>query len=374
MGEKMKFSSWFKYRLRSKSGIYKYDNVPNKINTENVKNKKNISKLPKIVTIGGGSGTSSLLRGIKTYSPNITAIVTVSDDGGGSGVLRGDLGILPPGDIRNSILALANTEPVMEKLLNYRFTEGMLKGQSFGNLFLAAMDGVSKNFVEAVKRMSEVLAVTGKVLPITLENVSLNAKFKNGTIVTGESKIGKYMELGIGRIENLFLTPKDANPLREAIDAILQADIIILGPGSLYTSIIPNLLVKGVCSAIKKSTAPKVYICNAMTQPGETNNFLVSDHLNEVEKYSYKGIIDHIIVDNSLIPEDIINNYKEENSEPVIIDMNIYKNDVNVIRGNFINWNKGYIRHDSEKLVNIVIKIINNSKDTRNFKGQSTVI
>ena len=196
-----------------------------------------------------------MLRGLKRYSRNITAIVTVADDGGGSGMLREDLGILPPGDIRNCIMALANTEPTMEELLQYRFTEGSLAGQSFGNLFLAAMNGISGSFDEAVHRMGEVLAITGRVLPVTNENIHLEAEFANGSRVLGESKIFYAKKINDCRIKQVRLVPERPKALPESLEAIRQADLILMGPGSLYTSIIPNFLVEGISQAVAESSA-----------------------------------------------------------------------------------------------------------------------
>ena len=193
--------------------------------------KRLLVKGPKIVAIGGGTGLSTMLRGLKYYTSNITAIVTVADDGGGSGDLREDLGMLPPGDIRNCILALADTEPLMEDLLQYRFKDGRLKNQSFGNLFLAAMDGISSNFEEAVHKMSSVLAVTGKVMPVTLDNLVLKARLKNGSVVEGESNIPQEAIRQNSSIDRIFIEPENARALKEAVDAILDADAVILGPG-----------------------------------------------------------------------------------------------------------------------------------------------
>ena len=208
---------------------------------------------PRIVTIGGGHGLSALLRGLKQYTRNVTAIVTVADDGGGSGVLRSDLNMPPPGDIRNCMQALANTEPVMEQLLEYRFPEGRLRGQSFGNLLLAALNGISGSFDEAVAKMSQVLAITGRILPVTTENVLLEATFENGAAVLGESKIAAEKKAQDSRILRVRLQPERPKAQPDIFDTLRDADLILLGPGSLYTSVIPNLLVDGVARAIRES-------------------------------------------------------------------------------------------------------------------------
>ena len=213
---------------------------------------------PRVAVIGGGHGLSNMLRGLKRYTENISAIVTVADDGGGSGMLRQDLGMPPPGDIRNCLEALANTEPLMSELMHYRFTEGSLAGQSFGNLFLAALNGISTSFDAAVSRMSQVLAITGQVLPVTTADVQLEAEFENGASVIGESKIFYCKKKEDCRITKVRLIPEHPRALPEAVEAIREADMIILGPGSLYTSIIPNLLVDGIVEAILQSDALKV--------------------------------------------------------------------------------------------------------------------
>lgn len=326
--------------------------------------KRVLVKGPKIVVIGGGTGLSTMLRGLKQYTSNITAIVTVADDGGGSGDLREDLGILPPGDIRNCILALSDTEPLMEELLQYRFPDGRLKNQSFGNLFLAAMDGISNNFEEAVKNMSEVLAVTGKVMPVTLDNMKLKATLKDGTIVRGESNIPVEAFNKKSPIDKLEIEPKDAKALSEALDAIMNADAIILGPGSLYTSVLPNLLVKEVKEALSKTSALITYVSNIMTQPGETDGFKVSNHLEVINNHIGSNIIDYVIVNNGDIDEKLKEKYLEEHSIPVEIDEDkIDELDVEVIKANLLAINKdGFIRHNSDVLASVIIQIIMDKK------------
>ena len=234
---------------------------------------------PAIVAIGGGHGLSAVLRGLKNRTDDLTAIVTVADDGGGSGTLREELGMPPPGDIRNCMEALANVEPVMRELMHYRFTDGSLAGQSFGNLLLAALNGISPTFDEAVERMSQVLAITGRVLPVTSADVQLEAVFENGARVVGESKICDVKKQQDCRIHHVELIPAKPKALPAALEAIREADLLLLGPGSLYTSVIPNLLVDGISDAIEESKALKIYVCNIMTQDGETEGMTASEHL-----------------------------------------------------------------------------------------------
>jgi len=318
---------------------------------------------PKIVAIGGGTGLSTMLRGIKYYTSNITAIVTVGDDGGGSGALREELGILPPGDIRNCILALADTEPLMEELLQYRFKEGNLKNQSFGNLFLAAMDGISNNFEEAVKKMSSVLAVTGRVLPVTLDDMVLKARLENGNIVEGESNIPKEAIRQKSKIERMFIEPKTAKALNEALEAIMDADAIILGPGSLYTSVIPNLLVKDIRKALKDTKALKIYVSNIMTQEGETDGYSVADHIKAIFKHGGNGIIDYVATNTREINDSIRERYLEKNAEPVKInEKEIMDLNVKVVQGDFVTIKNGFARHDPDKLAKFLMEIIMDKK------------
>ncbi|WAM31996.1 gluconeogenesis factor YvcK family protein [Caldicellulosiruptor naganoensis] len=317
-----------------------------------------LEKGPRIVAIGGGTGLSTMLRGIKNLTANITAIVTVADDGGGSGKLREDLGMLPPGDIRNCILALANTEEIMQNLLNYRFKEGSLKGQSFGNLFLAAMTGIAGNFEKAVKLMSEVLAVRGKVLPVTLDNVNLCAELEDGSVVVGESKIPEVVKEKRGKIKRVFIVPQDAKPYREVLEEIEKADVIIIGPGSLYTSIMPNLVFDEVVESIKKSKAKKIYIANIMTQPGETDNYTLYDHIRAIENHCKGRIFDIVIVNNQPIPPDILKRYEEDGAKPVYADKKTKESGYTLIEEALLSISNGLIRHNSAKLARVISNII----------------
>ena len=325
--------------------------------------KRILVKGPKIVVIGGGTGLSTMLRGLKVYTNNITAVVTVADDGGGSGVLRNDLGMLPPGDIRNCILALADTEPLMEELLQYRFKDGRLKDQSFGNLFLAAMDGISNNFEEAVQKMSSVLAVTGRVIPVTLDNIVLKAKLKNGKIVCGESNIPKAVLRHNSAIDEVSIEPMDAKAIKEALTSINEADAVILGPGSLYTSIIPNLLVKEIRDAVEKTKALRIYVSNIMTQPGESDNYSVKDHIDAINKHAKCKVVDYVVVNVGKISSELEEKYLKDNSSIVSInEEEVTKLGIKVIKSDFIKVKKGYVRHDADKLAAILLETIMKKK------------
>lgn len=325
--------------------------------------RKILASGPKVVTIGGGTGSSTMLRGLKEFTSNITAVITVADDGGSSGYLRNDLGILPPGDIRNCLIALAETEPLMEKLLNYRFQEGSLKGQSFGNLFLAAMNGISNSFESAVKHMGEVLAVTGRVYPVTEENVYLLAELEDGTLIRGESNIGNHYLTHPGKIRRVMFDKENVKPLPQVLEAIYDADIIVLGPGSLYTSIIPNLLVDGVANAIFESRAMKVYVCNIMTQPGETENYTVSDHIRTIHNHAKRQIIDICLVNSGEVDKSILRRYEADGAQKVKVDTpEIKKMGIRLIEENFVKISNGLVRHDSLKLAQSIIEIHNRCK------------
>lgn len=326
----------------------------------------------KIVAIGGGHGLSTMLRGLKRYTKDITAIVTVADDGGGSGMLREDLGILPPGDIRNCILALANTEPTMEQLLNYRFTEGSLAGQSFGNLFLAAMDGISGSFDEAVHRMGEVLAITGRVLPVTSADVQLEAVFENGARVVGESKICDVKKQQDCRIHHVELIPAKPKALPAALEAIREADLLLLGPGSLYTSVIPNLLVAGVPEAIRESDALKIYICNIMTQDGETEGYTAADHLEALMDHGAR--VDLCLANSAPVGEGLVERYRAEDAAPLVVDRErISAMGLELVERPVASEGGDYARHDPDKLAAAVLELYR-QRAVRIFRGKNRYI
>ena len=308
----------------------------------------------KVAAIGGGTGLSTMLKGLKSHTADITAIVTVADDGGSSGMLRSDLGMLPPGDVRNCVSALSEVDPLMGELLNFRFKDGTLAGHSLGNLMLAALNEMSSSFEEAVEKFSRITSVVGTVYPVTNESVELCASLKNGDIIKGESNIGVHRT--DNPIDRVFLNPKKPGAVDGVIKAIKEADIIVLGPGSLYTSIIPNLLVDGVVDAIKNSAALKIYVCNIMTQAGETEGYSVSDHLEAIEKHSFKGIADVVIANNAPVPEGVLLRYAEEYSHVVPIDSNKITDRCSVLEGNLTLIKNGKIRHNFSRLSRTIMQ------------------
>ncbi|WP_313344446.1 uridine diphosphate-N-acetylglucosamine-binding protein YvcK [Sedimentibacter sp.] len=317
----------------------------------------------KIVVFGGGTGLSVLLRGLKQYTKDISAIVTVADNGGGSGVLREDLGMLPPGDMRNCIIALADIEPIMLKLMQHRFKDGYLNGQSFGNLFIAAMYEIFGDYEHALKEIGSIFRLSGKVLPMTLQDTQLKAYLSNGECIVGEKDIPEFAAKSGSKIDRVSLVPNICIPLEETARDIQEADIIIIGPGSLYTSVMPNLLVKSIPDLITDSKATVFYVCNLMTQPGETDNYNVLDHVNAIIKHSNRHIIDYVIANDELIPEEQIENYKYKGSAQVTIDKEQIKTleemNIRVISSNFIEIRKNYIRHNSGKIGQLLLNYIN---------------
>jgi uncharacterized cofD-like protein len=309
----------------------------------------------RIATIGGGSGLSVLLSGLKEYTSNISAIVTVADDGGSSGRLREQFDILPPGDIRNCLVALADAPALMRDLFQFRFKKGSeFSEHSFGNLFITVMTQLTGDFEKAIKESSKVLAIRGQVIPSTLDNVVLGATYKDGSTAQGEAQIPKQHK-PIGKV---YLNPASATAAPDAIKAIEQADIIVLGPGSLYTSIIPNLLIKEITAALVASDAIKVYVCNAMTQHGETDGFSASEHLKVIIQHSNPKVIDYCIINNGKVPEELLERYKLEYAYPILADGNkIGAMGYKVIEDNIITTT-GYVRHDSAKLARIIMGLL----------------
>ena len=310
-------------------------------------NHRYLRRGPKIVAIGGGTGLSTLLRGLKEYTGNITAIVSIADDGGSSGRLQRELGVLPPGDIRKNIAALADAEPLMSRLFEYRFEEGEgLGGHSFGNLFIVAMTEVAGNFEEAVRETSRVLAVRGQILPATLSALTICAKTEDGTVVRGESSITDH-----GHVKEVFLDPPTIQANPDAIRAILNADLIVCGPGSLMTSVLPNLLVEGIRRAIEVSPALKVYVCNVATQHGETDEFRVSDHYRTLKEHLKVSPFDFVLANSNtdaVLPE-------AWHSEPVKVD-DVTLNGARVVKSDVVDEEHRY-RHDSKKLADALVRL-----------------
>ena len=317
---------------------------------ETLYRRRKLNRGPKIVAVGGGTGLSMLLKGIKKITNNITAVVTVGDDGGSSGRLREEMGVIPPGDIRNCIAALADDEDLVTKLFQYRFKSGEgLEGHSFGNLFLTALCSITGDMVRAVKESSNVLSIRGRVLPSTLDDMRLAAEFEDGTVVHGESSIPEVHK----KIKRLFTEPSNCKALVDVILAIKDADLIILGPGSLYTSVIPNLLIKEISEEIVKSSAKKIYVCNIMTQPGETDNFAVSDHINALYKHADSDkLIDAVLV-NNVLPQNMADKYEKCGQMPVILDR--YNIKVDIVEKKLIEESReGLVRHSSHRVARAI--------------------
>ena len=329
---------------------------------------------PKITAIGGGTGLSTMLRGLKKYTKNLTAVVTVADDGGGSGVLRRDIGMPPPGDIRHCMESLANVEPIMERLLTYRFQEGSLAGQSFGNLILAALNGVTGSFEEAVAQMSQVLAITGRILPVTSADVQLEAVFENGARVVGESKISSFKKEQDCRIAHVALLPERPRALPSALEAIREADLILMGPGSLYTSVIPNLLVEGVVEAICRSEALKIYVCNIMTQEGETEGYTAADHVDALLSHGAPGLVDLCLANSAPVRPGLVEKYREEDAAPILVDRErIRAMGLELEEYPVASEGGDYARHDPDRLAAAVLDVYRR-RAVRIFRGEQRYI
>ena len=310
---------------------------------------------PAITVVGGGTGLSTLLRGMKYITNNCTAVVTSADDGGSSGRLRKELGIIPPGDLRNCLTALADREPLMERLMQYRFKgDSPLAGHCFGNLFIAAMAEAEGGMEEGLNATSQILKVRGRVIPSTLEDIQLQAEMSDGTIVSGESKIPEARK----RIKRMLMKPANASASKGAVDAILKSDVLIFGPGSLYTSVIPNLLVEEIREAILKSDAVKIYVCNVMTQPGETDGYGAFEHVRALIDHMGHQFLDYVIVNDQKITTEQLKQYYAEGSMPVTPDVEkIRKLGITVVPASLISKDD-LVRHEPRKLARALIMLI----------------
>ncbi len=320
-----------------------------------VYNRRNLQMGPEIVAIGGGTGLSTLLRGLKQFSSNITAVVTVTDDGGSSGRLTEQFGVLPPGDIRNCLVALADAEPVMTALLQHRFRTGEgLSGHTLGNLLIVALTHITGNFESAIKETSKVLAIRGRVIPSTLQHVRLRAKMEDGSIIEGETAIASSPL----RIRQMMLNPPNVTAPAEALQAIREADLIVLGPGSVFTSVIPNLLVGGIAEAIHHSRALRVYVCNVMTQPGETDGFAASDHVKAIEAHCPLRLFDYVLVNTARPSPELLERYRQTGAEFVEPDIDrIRSMGYRTIAGDFISQTD-VVRHDPHKLAEAIASLL----------------
>ena len=350
IGAAIFFKGWQKTNL---SILDIEDDRNNDVLLENLYKRRKLNRGPRIVAVGGGTGLSMLLSGAKNITNNLTAIVSVGDDGGSSGRLREEMGILPPGDIRHCITALADDEDLVNKLFKYRFTNGEgLEGHSFGNLFLTALYDITGDMVSAVRASSRVLSIRGRVLPATLDDMKLVAEMEDGRIIHGESTIPEAH----GKIKRLFTEPANCKALPDVIQAIRDAELIILGPGSLYTSVIPNLLVKEISEEIIKSKAKKIYVCNIMTQPGETDNYTVSEHLKALIQHAGSNkIVDAVLV-NDYLPDNLAGKYQEAGSYPVKLDVpEVKKLGIKIFAKKLIQDSReGLVRHSSTRVARAV--------------------
>lgn len=322
----------------------------------------------KIVTIGGGTGSFVVLSGLKKYPVELSAVVAMTDDGGSSGILRDELGILPPGDIRQCLVALSGEDLLLRKLFTYRFDNGTFRGHNFGNLFMAALEKITGSFDRAVEKAGRVLNIMGETIPVTLDRVWLRAELENNQILKGEDEINRSKLLSQFKVKKLFVTPEaKVNP--KAISAIKEADLIVIGPGNLYCSVLPNFLIKGIPEAVRKSRAKIIYNCNLMTKLGHTDGFKVKDFVNTIEKYLGKGTIDYVIFNKKRPSPNFLKRYAEEGEEFVEFDKSVLKKK-GVIAANLINQKiykrdssdiflkRTLIRHHPEKLAKIIIRIL----------------
>lgn len=319
-------------------------------------NKNVYDKGPKIVAIGGGTGLNVVLEGIKNFTNNITAIVTLSDYGTST---RSSLGLLPFEDVKDSIISLSNNKDDMSNLLNYKFNQPALKNINFGDIYFSALGNISNNVAEAVSKSSNVLNIIGKVLPVTLDEINICTELEDGTIIEEKNKIKEVILNKVTKINRVYITPSNCKVSPGVIDTILSADAIILGPGSLYTNVIPNLLVKGVAKAIKESKAMKIYVSNLMTEPGQTDNYSLSDHINAIEEHVGKGLIDYCVCDYGEIVPEFVKKYNKNGADLVELDINkVKEKDVKILQRKISIVKGEYIRHNSNTLAETIIELI----------------
>ena len=322
-------------------------------------NKRVYNQGPKVVAIGGGSGLNSVLKGLKKYTDNITAIVTVSDYGEQKTESRKLLETLPLDDIKESIVALSSNEEVMEKLMNFKFKSGKLNNLSFSDIYFLAMQDLYKDFAESVKQSQNIFNITGKVLPVTMEEIKICAELEDGTVIESKDKIPEIINDKTCKISRIFITPSNCKPAPGVIEAIMEADAIVIGPGSLYTNVIPNLLVKGVAKAIKESKAFKVYVSNLMTEPGQTDNYSLSEHIKAINEHVGKGVIEYCIYDTGEIIPEYIRKYNMEGSELVEQDVSKIKVEgIYLIQRHLSHIENGYIRHNPDAIAASIIQLI----------------
>ena len=322
-------------------------------------NKRVYNQGPKVVAIGGGSGLNSVLRGLKNYTDNITAIVTVSDYGEQITESRKELEILPLDDIKESIVALSSNEKEMESLMNFKYKTGKLKNLSFSDMYFLAMEDINRDFTEAVKQSEKIFNMTGKVLPVTMDEIKICAELEDGTVIESKNKIPEVINDKTCKISRIFITPSNCKPAPGVIEAIMEADAIVIGPGSLYTNVIPNLLVKGVAKAIKESKAFKVYVSNLMTEPGQTDNYSLSEHIKAINEHVGKGVIEYCLYDTGEIIPEYIRKYNLEGSELVEQDVSKVKVDgVYMIQRHLSHIANGYIRHNPDAIAAAIIQLI----------------
>ena len=338
-------------------------------------NKKVYNEGPNIVVIGGGSGLDSVLKGLKNYTNNLTAIVTVSDYGSEATDSRKMLETMPLDDIKNSLIALGENETVMNAIMNYKFTEGRLKELSFGDIYLLAMKELFGDFALSVEQSKYVLNITGKVLPVTLEPIDICAELEDGTTITSKDNIPEVISEKVSKISRIFINPSNCNPAPGVIEAIQNADAIIIGPGSLYTNVIPNLLIKGVAKAIKENKGFKIYISNIMTEPGQTDNYTLSDHIKAIQDHAGKGIVDYCIYDTGEIVPEFVRRYNKDGRELVEQDIAKAKDEgVKLLQRNLAYIDGEFIRHNPEAIASSIIELICEDLKFKDMQNDATYL